>query len=280
MEFRSRRFYMALGFSALLHAGLLAAVLLAPWSKPPEAPPPPRLQVVMLELAAKGTPEATEEKPAPPPEVKPPEPQPPPQAKAPEPPPELPKIEAPPVSETPPAKQAELVPPAPPKKVHQKPKLEPPKPVPPPEVKAPEPQPEPQPPQPAQNEPPAALPPAPPQQSEAKATPRKGIDTGAAGGTSQEEMNRYITTLFTMIDAKKQYPPQSMQRREQGSVTLRLKIAADGQLIDASSPTEEPHRLVDASLEAVHRAAPFPPLPASLKKDQAEFDVPVVYKLQ
>ena len=111
-------------------------------------------------------------------------------------------------------------------------------------------------------------------------TPRKGIETGVASGTSQTEMSRYVTTLFTMIDAKKQYPPQSMQRREEGTVVIRLKIAADGTLIDVTSPTTDPHRLVDASLEAVRRAAPFPALPASLGKSEAEFEVPVNYKLQ
>ena len=110
--------------------------------------------------------------------------------------------------------------------------------------------------------------------------PGKGIETGVASGTSQAEMSRYVTTIFTMIDAKKVYPPQSMKRREEGTVVVKLKIAADGALVDVSSPTEDPARLVNASLEAVRKAAPFPPLPASLKQAEAEFEVPVVYKLQ
>ncbi|MFZ0693839.1 MAG: energy transducer TonB, partial [Alphaproteobacteria bacterium] len=101
-----------------------------------------------------------------------------------------------------------------------------------------------------------------------------------ASGTSQAEMNRYVTTLFTMIDAKKLYPPQSMQRHEEGTVVVRLKIAADGNLLDVTSPTTDPHRLVEASLDAVRKAAPFPALPASLGKSEAEFEVPVNYKLQ
>ncbi|MGB8273638.1 MAG: energy transducer TonB, partial [Alphaproteobacteria bacterium] len=112
------------------------------------------------------------------------------------------------------------------------------------------------------------------------ARPPKGIETGVAGAKAQDEMSRYLTTLFTMIDRKKVYPSQSVRRREQGTVTVRLKIARDGTLVDASSPTESPERLVDASLDAVREAAPFPPLPKSLDRDQAVFEVPVTYRLQ
>jgi hypothetical protein len=61
---------------------------------------------------------------------------------------------------------------------------------------------------------------------------------------------------------------------------MRLKVAADGTLVDVTSPTEEPRRLVEASMEAARRAVPFPPLPASFQQAEATFEVPVVYKLQ
>ncbi len=259
MEIRSPRFALALALSATLHAALLALVLFVPRPVPPEIPPQP--SIVVLELAALGTPEAPEEKPPPPAEKPPPEPL------------KLPEIEAPPVPPTPPEAMKKAVP------------------LPPTVAVRPEPKPEPQPPEPPQpppeapaatapNPPAARERPAPPAPAPPEDKPRKGIETGVAGGTSQEEMSRYITTLFTMIDAKKAYPPQSLQRHEQGTVTVTIKIAADGKLIDVTSPAEEPRRLVSASLEAVRKAAPFPPLPSSLKKDEADFQVPVVYKLQ
>jgi protein TonB len=266
MEIRSPRFALALALSATLHAALLALVLFVPRSAPPEIPPQP--SIVVLELAALGTPEAPEEKPPPPAEKPAP-------SEKPAPPPEplkLPEIEAPPVPPPPPEVIKKAVPLPPTVAVRPEPKPEPQPPEPPPEAPAAT---APNPPAARERPVPPASAPSPPEDK-----PRKGIETGVAGGTSQEEMSRYITTLFTMIDAKKAYPPQSLQRHEQGTVTVTIKIAADGKLIDVTSPAEEPNRLVSASLEAVRRAAPFPPLPSSLKKDEADFQVPVVYKLQ
>ena len=280
---RARRVRIALALSVLVHAAIFSLFMFIPQQKPVVEKRP---EVVILELAALGKPEAKEEKPPapapPPPEQKAPEPAPPVvEQKPPEPQP-LPEIKPPPVPETPPAPTAEPLPPPPPKvsvKPEPKPELPPP-----PAPKAPEPQPEappvaaaPSPPETRERPaPPAAVPaPSPPAEK-----PGKGIESGVASGTSQAEMNRYITTLFTMIDAKKVYPPQSLQRREEGTVVVKLKVAADGTLVDVSSPTESPSRLVNASLEAVRKAAPFPPLPASLKQAEAEFEVPVVYKLQ
>ena len=274
---RARRFRIALALSVLVHAAIFSLFMFIPQQKPVAEKRP---EVVILELATLGKPEAKEEKPPapPPPEQKAPEPAPPVvEQKPPEPQP-LPEIKPPPLPETPPAPTAEPLPPPPKVAVKHRPKPQ----LLPPAPKAPEPQPE-APPVAAMPSPPEtrerpAAPPAAPSPPEEK--PGKGIETGVASGTSQAEMSRYVTTIFTMIDAKKVYPPQSMKRREEGTVVVKLKIAADGALVDVSSPTEDPARLVNASLEAVRKAAPFPPLPASLKQAEAEFEVPVVYKLQ
>lgn len=265
MSPRSPRFTVALVLSAAIHIGLLAAIAFLPRQKaqPVEEPP----DIVVLELAALGEPEA----PPPEPEQAPaPVPAPPPQAEPePEPEPEPAEVEPEPEPEPPPPDIT----------AKPEPKPEPPKPpepvAPPPAVAAPQPPPQPAPPPERQEPaPPVATAPA------RETAPKKGIKEGVAGGVSQDEMNRYITTLFTMIDKRKVYPSQSLRRREEGTVIVRLKIAANGELLDVTSPTGEPERLVDASLNAVRRAAPFPPLPESFKDGQAEFQVPVVYKLQ
>ncbi len=275
----TQRLRIALALSVLVHAAILTLFMFIPQQKPVVEKQP---RIVVLELAALGKPEAEEEKPAPPPppEQKAPEAPPAVEQKPPEPQP-LPEIAPPPVPETPPAPQAEPVP-APPKVTARpvpKPEIAPPVP------KEPEPRPE-APPVAAAPSPSADTPqrPTPPEPAPAPAppdpTPGQGIRAGVGGSTPPRRTNRYVTTLFTMIDAKKEYPPQSLQRREQGTVVVKLEIAADGKLVEASSPTEDPKRLVDASLEAVRKAAPFPPLPTSLKQAEAEFQVPVVYKLQ
>lgn len=273
---RSPRFTVALVLSAAIHIGLLAAIAFLPRQKPPPEEEPP--EVVVLELAALGEPEAPEPEPEQTPVPEPePEPAPPPQPELePEPEPEPEPVEVEPEPE--PELEPEPEPPPPDITARPEPKPEPPKPpepVTPPPVVTPQPAPQP-PPVPEKPAPPAVKPP----EQAAKPPPKKGIKEGVAGAVSQEAMNRYVTTLFTMIDRRKVYPSQSLRRREEGTVIVRLKIAADGALLDVTSPTGEPERLVDASLNAVRRAAPFPPLPESFTSEAAEFQVPVVYKLQ
>ncbi|MFQ5705791.1 MAG: TonB family protein [Gemmatimonadales bacterium] len=112
--------------------------------------------------------------------------------------------------------------------------------------------------------------------------PRKGITEGVLEGRTQdpEELNRYLTKLFRMIDAKKRYPSQSLRRGEQGTVTVRLTLAADGTLLDVRATTRRPRRLVAASLKAVRDAAPFPPLPKALNRERTVFKLPVVYRIR
>jgi TonB family protein len=291
MPFRSRRLVLALLLSVLVHIGVLSLFTFQGTIKMAE---PPKPIVVEMQFAALGKPEGAEEAPKPPPPQPappPPEPTPPPPPPQPAPPPPpLPKVELPPPPPEPAVVKPEPAPePAPPPEpvVRPLPKPEPPPkpPAPPP----PKPTPAPPPPQPAPPQQPAPAAPAPAApvptapRAEAPAGPQKapkGIETGVAGARAQDEMSRYVTTLFTMIDRKKEYPSQSLRRREQGTVSIRLTIARDGKLLDVTSPTKSPERLVEASLQAVHDAAPFPPLPRSLDKDQAVFEVPVTYRLQ
>ena len=124
------------------------------------------------------------------------------------------------------------------------------------------------------------LPPSP--QPEPASRPRKGIAEGVLEGRAQnpEELSRYLTKLFRMIDAKKRYPSRSLRRGEQGTVTVRLTLGADGTLLDVRTTTRGPRRLVAASIRAVRDAAPFPPLPKALNRERAVFELPVVYRIR
>jgi protein TonB len=92
-------------------------------------------------------------------------------------------------------------------------------------------------------------------------------------------MGPYARALLARLEAHKRYPVLSRRRGEEGIVTLRLSVAADGRLVSAEPVGEAPQRLIDASLEAVRDAAPFPPLPAALQAAQAVFTLPVAYRL-
>lgn len=95
-----------------------------------------------------------------------------------------------------------------------------------------------------------------------------------------EMMAFYARRLLERLERHKTYPVLSERRGEEGIVTLRLTVAADGALVAATAIGEAPRRLVDASLAAVQAAAPFPALPQELAAAQAVFDLPIAYRLR
>lgn len=95
-----------------------------------------------------------------------------------------------------------------------------------------------------------------------------------------EMMAFYARRLLDRLERHKTYPVLSERRGEEGIVTLRLIVAADGALVAATAIGEAPRRLVDASLAAVQAAAPFPALPRELAAAQAVFDLPIAYRLR
>lgn len=93
-------------------------------------------------------------------------------------------------------------------------------------------------------------------------------------------MSAYSRALLDRLERHKNYPAASQRRGEEGTITVRLTLAEDGQLVGVTPLSEGPTRLVEASLAAVQAAAPFPPLPAELGSRQAVFTLPITYRLQ
>jgi TonB family protein len=100
-------------------------------------------------------------------------------------------------------------------------------------------------------------------------------DDVRAGLTGQ-----YAALLHAQIVRHRIYPEQALRRGEEGVVKLRLVLTRDGALREVKSLSDNPVRLVAASLEAVQAAVPFPPLPAALGSNEETFEVAVVYKIR
>lgn len=90
----------------------------------------------------------------------------------------------------------------------------------------------------------------------------------------------YARRFLEQLERHKSYPALSLRRGEEGTVTIRITVAADGRVLDAHPVGEGPSRLETASLEAVAAAAPFPPLPSGLGGDRVVFNLPVTYRLR
>lgn len=107
-----------------------------------------------------------------------------------------------------------------------------------------------------------------------------GVKKGIEGGVSTEILNQYVTQIYKLIDSKKNYPRQSLIRREEGVVMLQIIIRNDGKLMSVKSLKAKYQRLVDSSFDAVEEAAPFPTFPLQIKKKRMIIEVPVIYKIR
>ena len=118
------------------------------------------------------------------------------------------------------------------------------------------------------------------EQKEVKEKKVGGNLKGIEGGASKEIINQYVTQIYKLIDSKKNYPRQSLIRREEGVVLLQIIINNDGELVSVKSLKSKHQRLVDSSFDAVEDAAPFPPFPSEIKRKKMIIEVPVIYKIR
>lgn len=110
--------------------------------------------------------------------------------------------------------------------------------------------------------------------------PADGLDGSTApAGARAELLARYVARVRARVEQHREYPYLARRANLEGTVCLRVSIAASGSLL-AVAPTcgsaSEP--LLSAALESVSSAAPFPPLPAALGA-RLTLEVPVVFQL-
>lgn len=118
------------------------------------------------------------------------------------------------------------------------------------------------------------------EQKKSKEKIEGGTLKGIEGGTSKEIINQYVTQIYKLIDSKKNYPRQSLIRREEGIVLLQIVIRNDGKLMSIKSLKAKHQRLVDSSFDAVEDARPFPPFPLEILRKKMIIEVPVIYKIR
>ena len=107
-----------------------------------------------------------------------------------------------------------------------------------------------------------------------------GTLKGIEGGTSKGIISQYVTQIYKLIDSKKNYPRQSLIRREEGVVLLQIIIGNDGKLMSIKSLKAKHQRLVDSSFSAVEDARPFPPFPLEILRKKMIIEIPLIYKIR
>lgn len=100
-----------------------------------------------------------------------------------------------------------------------------------------------------------------------------------APDVARRERDAYIKALMAALLQQRTYPAAARKAREQGVVHLRFTLDRTGQVL-ASKVQRGAGALLDAAaLEVLQRAAPLPPIPASMGKQTVTITVPIEYSL-
>lgn len=128
---------------------------------------------------------------------------------------------------------------------------------------------------------------SPPVASGAGSAGGAGVGVVTSGpGTAQEATGEeparllasYLKGVRERVSRHREYPYLARRANLEGTVCLRVVVAASGRVVGVT-PTCGTHQpLVEAALASVSSAAPFPPLPVALGQ-RLTIDVPVVFAL-
>jgi protein TonB len=131
------------------------------------------------------------------------------------------------------------------------------------------------PPRPAQRTQPVPPRPAPPAQQRPAADAPASIPAPLPGPNPADQFagqgrqrNDYLSRVFRHLERYRAYPQMAQQNNQSGRVVTRVTINRDGGLIDARIDTSSGWPLIDtAELDAIRKAAPFPPVPSDMPGD-------------
>lgn len=130
----------------------------------------------------------------------------------------------------------------------------------------------------------AAASPQPPRAAAALVAAGSGTGTAETAGDdpkAKREEADYFALLSAHLNRKKQYPKEAKKAREEGVVTVRFTVHADGTISAASIRKSSGHSLLDqATLELMERVAPLPKFPKSMTKSSVTISLPIDYSLR
>jgi protein TonB len=100
--------------------------------------------------------------------------------------------------------------------------------------------------------------------------------SGAGGrGAGGDELAAYVSRVRALLARHKQYPSLAKRRGLEGTVLVRLRIAADGSIEDARAESDAPQLFARSALDAIERAGRFPAPP----RGALSIEVPMRFRL-
>ncbi|MDR2258486.1 MAG: TonB family protein [Treponema sp.] len=98
----------------------------------------------------------------------------------------------------------------------------------------------------------------------------------------ENAISRYLAAIRSLIDQRKEYPYQARRQEQEGTILIRFTVTRQGTL--AGEPVLEKKsrhaRLNTSAIEAVKKAAPYPPFPGEIGEDEMSFQVAVSFSLK
>jgi TonB family C-terminal domain len=91
----------------------------------------------------------------------------------------------------------------------------------------------------------------------------------------------YLGLIQQKIEEAKVYPEKARRNNQEGKVLVEFSILSGGMLKKATIIDSSKRRLLDrAALDTIGRAAPFSPIPTSLKMNEMTIRMPIVFDLE
>ncbi|MFK7733082.1 MAG: TonB family protein [Pseudomonadales bacterium] len=90
----------------------------------------------------------------------------------------------------------------------------------------------------------------------------------------------YRSNVMKLIYSRVVYPGRAIDRVQEGTVQLKVRLEKNGNLIEASLAQESKYSLLNkAALRAVQDAAPFPAAPEKLADEELELVIPIRFQI-
>lgn len=107
------------------------------------------------------------------------------------------------------------------------------------------------------------------------------VPAAAVAAPSPDLLAGYGSSVSRLLARHREYPRVAAMRGWEGTVTMRLKVGANGRLMEAQVDASSGHTALDAqALEMVKRIAELPPPPEGLRDREFAVLVPVEFRLQ
>ena len=113
------------------------------------------------------------------------------------------------------------------------------------------------------------------------ARPAEPVAVATPAAPPPEILAGYGSSVSRLLARHREYPRVALMRGWEGTVTMRLRVAPGGRLIEARVEGSSGHQVLDAqALDMVKRVPELPQPPESLRGREFAVLVPVVFRLE